>query len=146
MFLFFTWFWRDDTTSICLINLIWVESSKCTCLASLLVIPLMEMKILILISVLTWIPQKILSWLPRSIILRQFQNNEYRFPFPKSHTLLAEKQQEEHRQLQSVMCLLNTTTRRTQAMQSVTHFTQTHQNRILVLILMYCLDQPSLLV
>ena len=44
---------------------------------------------------------------PQSSILRNFQNQKYRFKIPKSRTRLAEKRKEgkgeEHRQLQSVM-------------------------------------------
>ena len=62
------------------------------------------MEISILISILTWISWKNLNSPPQSAILRDIQNQEYRFKIPKSRIRLAEKQQEEeHRQLQSVM-------------------------------------------
>ena len=60
------------------------------------------MEIPILISILTKLPQKKLNSPSQSTILRDFQNQEYRFITPKSRTQLTEKQ-EEYRQLQSVM-------------------------------------------
>ena len=67
---------------------------------------LIEMEISILISILTWAPWKKLNSPPRSAILGDFQNQDYRFTIPKSRIRLAEKreeEEEEHRQQQSVM-------------------------------------------
>ena len=67
------------------------------------------MEISILISILTLIPQKKLNSPPRSVILEDFQNQEYRFTIPKFLIRLAENQgkegDEEHRQLENVMHL-----------------------------------------
>ena len=67
----------------------------------------MEMEISIAISILTWIPWENLKSTPRSVILRDFQNQEYRFTILKSRQLQAEKKEkgdeEEHRQSQSVV-------------------------------------------
>ena len=61
------------------------------------------------LSIVTLIPQKKLNSSPRSVILGDFQNQEYRFTIPKFLTRLAENQEkegdEEHRQLQNVMRL-----------------------------------------
>ena len=54
------WLWRDEIIIACLISLIWVNFSRCTYLPTLLVVGLMEIDISVLISILTWIPQK--SW------------------------------------------------------------------------------------
>ena len=64
-----------------------------------------EMEIPIVISILTWLPQKKLNSLPRSTILRYFQNQEYWYIILKPWTRLAEKREEEqqHRELQSYM-------------------------------------------
>ena len=42
-------------------------------------------------DVISRIPWKKLNSLPRTVILREFQNQEYRFTIPKSRTKLAEK-------------------------------------------------------
>ena len=51
-------------------------------------------------------PWKKLNSPPRTTILRNFKNQEYRFIIPKSRIRLAEKREEEedeHRQLRSVL-------------------------------------------
>ena len=70
----------------------------------------MEMKISILILILSWIPQKKLNSLSQSVTLRDFQNQKYRFTISKTWSRLAEKQEvgEEHRQLQSVVRFMQT--------------------------------------
>ena len=45
-----------------------------------------------------WIPWKKLSSPPRSAILRDFLNQEYRFTIPKTRRQLAEKREEEEEQ------------------------------------------------
>ena len=69
----------------------------------------MEMDKSVVISIVTLIPMKKLNSLPRSAILRDFQNQEYRFTIPKFLTRLAEKQEKEgekeYKQLQNVMPL-----------------------------------------
>ena len=76
---------------------------------NLVVIGYIEMKISILISILTWIPWTKLNSSRRSSILQDFLNQEYRFTFLKSQIRLAEKREDEEkegqRQLQSVLCL-----------------------------------------
>ena len=89
-----------NVTSTCLITLIWVNSSRFTCLLNLVAIGL---------SIVTLIPHKKLNSPPRSVILGDFQNQEYRFTIPKFLTRLAANEEkegdEEHRQLQNVMRL-----------------------------------------
>ena len=70
-----------------------------TYLGNLVVIGVTEMDISILISILTWVLNSPLS----SAILRDFRDQKYRFTVPKIRTWLLERQEEEHRQLQSVM-------------------------------------------
>ena len=62
------------------------------------VMGLMEMEIPILISDLTRIPRKKRNSLPRSTILRDFQNQEYRFTIPKYWARPVEKQQQQQQQ------------------------------------------------
>ena len=63
----------------------------------------------VIISIVTLIPMKKLNSPPRSAILRDFQNQEYRFTIPKFLTRLAKKQEKEgekeYKQLQNVMPL-----------------------------------------
>ena len=61
-FQFVTWSWRDDVTSTCLISLIWLNCSRCTCLPNLVVIGLIEMEISILISIFAWRTWKNLAY------------------------------------------------------------------------------------
>ena len=62
------------------------------------------MEISILTSVLTLLPQKKLTPLPRSAMMKDVQNQEYQFKIPKSGTWAEKREEEEeHRQLQSVM-------------------------------------------
>lgn len=77
-FKFLTWSWWDDVNSTCLINLIWVNSSRCTSLPYLLLLGLMKTKI----PILMWIPMKRLNLTHRSAILRDFSNQGYRFTSP----------------------------------------------------------------
>ena len=87
-------------TSTCLINSIWVNSSKCTCLPNLVVIGLMEMEISILISILIWITREKLKLPSPSTIFRNFQNQEYQFTIPNSQIRLSVKEEvEEQRAL-----------------------------------------------
>ena len=67
------WSWYYDDISNCLISFVWVNSCKCTCLLNLVIIDLIEMKISILRSILTWILLKKLSSLSRSAIWRDFK-------------------------------------------------------------------------
>ena len=62
---------------------------------NLVIIGLIEMEILILTSILTYIPWKMLNSPPQSSILQYFQNQEYQFTIPNSRIRLAEKQEEE---------------------------------------------------
>ena len=106
-FSFVTWFWLGDITSTCLINLTWVNSSRCRCLPNLVVIGLMEMEIKILSLILTWISHKKLNSQLWSTKLRNFQNQIYWFTIPVFQIHLAEKQeQKESRHLQSIMCFM----------------------------------------
>ena len=90
------------------IILIWVNFPRCNYLESLGLLGLMGTEISILISFLTWIPWKKQNSPPLSSILRDFQNQEYRFTIQKSRIRPAKKwkegQEEEHRQSQSVVC------------------------------------------
>ena len=90
------------------IILIWVNSRRCNYLESLGILGLMGTEISILISFLTWIAWKKQNSPPLSSILRDFQNQEYRFTIQKSRIRPAKKwkegQEEEHRQSQSVAC------------------------------------------
>ena len=57
-FCFVIWSWCDDFTSTCFISFIWIKSCSCTCLPNVVVMGLLEMQILILISIITWIHRK----------------------------------------------------------------------------------------
>ena len=84
-------------------KLTWMNFLRCTCLPNSVVIGLMEMEIFFPISVLAWISWKKLHSTPWSDILRDSQNQEYRFVISKSWTWLVEKPEkegeEEYRQL-----------------------------------------------
>ena len=86
-----TWSWRDDITSTYLMSLIWVNSSRCTCLPNLGIMDLMEMEITILISICTASIRHIEGFSKSGILIIIL----------KSRTRLTEKQQQEedHRKL-----------------------------------------------
>ena len=89
-FQFVKWSWFDDVTRICRNKFIWVNSSKYTCLPNLEAVGFMEIKISILISIFTWMHRKKLNSLPRSTIVRDIQNQEYRFTISKFQAQFAE--------------------------------------------------------
>ena len=76
-------------TSTCLVSLIWVNYSRCTLWRNLMVIGSMEMEI-----ILTRIQWKKLNYSPQTNIIRDLQNQEYRFTIPKSRIWLVKKQEE----------------------------------------------------
>ena len=94
-FYFIMWSWCDDVISTCLISLIWVKSSRCTCLPNLAAIGLMDMDISILMSILEWLPRKKLNSLLWSTVLRDIKKQEYRFGIQRHRKRLAEKRDEE---------------------------------------------------
>ena len=94
MFLICNGVWRNNITSTCLVSLFWVKSSRCTWLPTLVVIGLIEIEISVLASTLTWIPRKKQNSFRQFAILKDCQNQGYRFTIPKSRTRLAEKGEE----------------------------------------------------
>ena len=65
-----------------LICLIWVKSCTCTCLPNLMTVGLIEMKISILVPILTWIPWKKLYCNPPYCNIFKIQNTDFQFRSP----------------------------------------------------------------
>ena len=101
------WSWHYDVTNTHLINLIWVNSCRCTCLSNLVVISLIEMDTSILISILRKVPWKKLKlplW-PAKLRVFKISNTNLQFRSPGYSWHKTEKKEKKYKNTGNIKAL-----------------------------------------